>query len=88
MVGMNNFQDTFKTVKRSFIIAFSICMIVPLIMICIITTLEATPGGVLLKKLSLKNSQYPQERICIEVSFLMKLKALEVAGLRQAGKFL
>ena len=27
---MRNFQDTFKTSKRSFIIAFSICMTVPL----------------------------------------------------------
>ena len=27
---MRNFQDTFETCKRSFIIAFSICMTVPL----------------------------------------------------------
>ena len=31
IVGMWNFQDTFKTRKRSFISAFSICMTVPLI---------------------------------------------------------
>ena len=30
MVGIRNFQDTFKTRKRSFISAFSICMTVHL----------------------------------------------------------
>ena len=30
MVGMRNFQDTFKTRKRSFVSAFSICMTPPL----------------------------------------------------------
>ena len=30
IVAMRNFQDTFKTCKQSFIIAFSICMAVPL----------------------------------------------------------
>ena len=29
-MGMQNFQDTFETHKRSFISAFSICMNVPL----------------------------------------------------------
>ena len=31
VIGMRNFQDTFETLKRSFISAFSICMTVPLI---------------------------------------------------------
>ena len=31
IVGMRNFQDTFKTRNRSLISAFSICMIAPLI---------------------------------------------------------
>ena len=30
VVGMPNFQDTFKTRKQSFISAFSICIIAPL----------------------------------------------------------
>ena len=30
---MRNFQGTFETLKRSFISAFSICKIVPLIML-------------------------------------------------------
>ena len=30
IVGMRNFHDNFKTPKRSFISAFSICMTVPL----------------------------------------------------------
>ena len=30
MIRMRNFQDTFKTFKRSFISAFSVCMTVPL----------------------------------------------------------
>ena len=34
MVGMRNFQDTFKTSKRSLISAFSICMTVPLKVRC------------------------------------------------------
>ena len=31
VIGMTNFQDTFETLKRSFVSAFSICMTVPLI---------------------------------------------------------
>ena len=31
MVGIQNFNDTFDTRKRSFISAFSICMTIPLI---------------------------------------------------------
>ena len=30
MIGMRNFQDTFETLKRSFISAFTIYMTVPL----------------------------------------------------------
>ena len=30
MIGMQNFQDTFETLKRSFISAYSVCMTVPL----------------------------------------------------------
>ena len=30
MFGMRKFQDTFETLKRSFISVFSICMTVPL----------------------------------------------------------
>ena len=38
MLGMQNFQDTFETRKRSFISAFSICMTVPLIKFTIFKT--------------------------------------------------
>ena len=41
---MRNFQDTFKTRKRSFISAFSICMTVPLIYQQLSFTEAATRG--------------------------------------------